>query len=63
MSPSEPSREVPPEVLAIAVALAADWQAAEAAAATAAGAAEPEGPSDWRWSGRRWERPASHRWS
>ena len=50
--------EVPPEVLAIAVALAAEWQAAEDAA-TPAG----EPPSRWKWSGRTWERPASHRWS
>jgi hypothetical protein len=54
MSPSE----VPPEVLAIAVALAAEWEAAEAA--------EPlpeDPPSRWKWSGHSWERPASHRWS
>ena len=57
MSRSSEDR-VPPEVLAIAVALAAEWQAAEAAEG-----AEPELPSHWRWSGRRWERPASHRWS
>ncbi len=55
MFPSEP---VPPEVLAIAVALAAVWEEAEA----------PEGvtttpPNPWRWGGRRWERSASYRWS
>ena len=55
MSPSEP---VPPEVLAIAVALAAELLAAESAGSTAT-----EPPDPWRWSGRRWERPASHRWS
>ena len=54
MSPSE----VPPEVLAIAVALAAELLAAESADNGA-----PEPPDPWRWSGRRWERPASHRWS
>jgi hypothetical protein len=51
MSPSE----VPPEVLAIAVALALQWEAAEPPA--------PEEPSRWRWADRRWERVASHRWS
>ncbi len=55
MSPSEQDR-VPPEVLAIAVALALQWQTAEPAAV-----AEP--PSRWRWADRRWERAASHRWS
>ena len=55
MSPSDPDR-VPPEVLAIAVALALQWQATEAPAA-----ADP--PSRWRWADRRWERGASHRWS
>jgi hypothetical protein len=49
------SEQVPPEVLAIAVALALQWQAAEAPPA--------EAPSRWRWADRRWERPASHRWS
>ena len=49
---------VPPEVLAIAVALAAELLAAESADGAA-----PERPDAWRWSGRRWERPASHRWS
>jgi hypothetical protein len=63
MSPSEaagaPSAAaVPPEVLAIAVALALEWQSAEAAAGV-----EPGPPSPWRWAGRRWERPAGHRWS
>ena len=57
MSPSE--RElVPPEVLAIAVALAVELQAAESAGPAAAGPA-----SRWRWADRRWERAASHRWS
>jgi hypothetical protein len=54
MSPSE----VPPEVLAIAVALAIEMQAAESAGAPPAAPA-----SRWRWADRRWERPASHRWS
>ena len=54
MSPSE----VPPEVLAIAVALALELQAAEGADHAAA-----EPASRWRWADRRWERPASHRWS
>ena len=59
MSPSEPEpRAVPPEVLAIAVALAAEWQAAEGGADS-----PPDPPSRWRWAGRRWERPADHRWS
>jgi len=57
MSPSE-RREVPPEVLAIAVALAAEWQAAEGA-----DEAPPDPPSRWKWAGRQWERPAGHRWS
>jgi hypothetical protein len=51
MSPSDAKR-VPPEVLAIAVALAVEWQAAEAAEGAA-----PEPASPWRWSGRQ------HRWS
>jgi hypothetical protein len=55
MSPSEADR-VPPEVLAIAVALALQWQEAPAPAPV-------EPPSRWRWADRRWERPASHRWS
>ena len=54
MSPSE---QVPPEVLAIAIALAAVWQEAQA----------PEGPAAepgrWRLAGRRWERTTGHRWS
>ena len=55
MSPSDP---VPPEVLAIAVALATVW----------AESGEPEvrpsvDPSRWRWGGRRWESPANYRWS
>jgi len=49
---------VPPEVLAIAVALAAEWQAAEAEEGP-----EPELPRPWRLAGRRWDRPVSHRWS
>jgi hypothetical protein len=52
MSPSE---QVPPEVLAIAVAMALQWQEAEAPSA--------EPVSRWRWADRRWERVASHRWS
>ncbi|MDQ3898150.1 MAG: hypothetical protein M3326_13070 [Actinomycetota bacterium] len=58
MSPSEPER-VPPEVLAIAVALAAVWPEAEGVEVPPAAGA----PSSWRWGGRRWERPASYRWS
>ena len=54
MSPSE----VPPEVLAIAVALAVELQAAGSAGSPQAGL-----PSRWRWADRRWERAASHRWS
>ena len=54
MSPSE----VPPEVLAIAVALAAEWQATEAAEAL-----PDDPPSRWKRAGRTWERPATHRWS
>ena len=56
MSPSEP---VPPEVLAIAVALAVAWQESGAPEWEAA----PSEPSPWRWGGRRWERPAGYRWS
>ena len=59
MSPSEPGG-VPPEVLAIAVALAVEWQAAEAEAGGDIGA---EAPSPWPQAGRRWERATSHRWS
>ncbi len=58
MSRSEP---VPPEVLAIAVALAVSL--AEQAGAGQPGDAERREPSPWRWAGRRWERPASYRWS
>ncbi len=57
MCPSK-NEGVPPEVLAIAVALAAELLAAESAESPVPGAPDP-----WRWSGRRWERPASHRWS
>ena len=56
MSPSEPP--VPPEVLAIAVALAAVWLEEGTAEVP-----EQAGPSRWRWGGRRWERPAGYRWS
>ena len=54
MSPSE---SVPPEVVAIAVALAALWaeQVPEEQAA--------QEPDPWRLSGLRWGRPASYRWS
>ena len=55
MSPSEP---VPPEVLAIAVALAVQMQAAENA-----GPPPADPGSRWRWADRRWEQAASHRWS
>ena len=54
MSPSE----VPPEVLAIAVALAVELHLAESAGPPPA---EPASP--WRWAGRTWERDVSHRWS
>ncbi len=71
MFPSKPAPAVPPEVLAIAVALAAQWQAAQWEAAQwqaaqweAASSVRPaDPPSRWKWSGRTWERPASHRWS
>jgi hypothetical protein len=53
-SPSDP----PPEVLAIAVALAVAWQEARPAAER-----ERADVSPWRWSGRRWERATSYRWS
>ena len=55
MSPSE---QAPPEVLAIAVALAIEMQAAESA-----GPPQDEPAGRWRWADRRWERAASHRWS
>ncbi len=55
MSRSEP---IPPEVTAIAVALAFLLPEGEASA-TAEGAE----PRPWRLSGRRWERPAGYRWS
>ncbi|HVL06661.1 MAG TPA: hypothetical protein VM388_11780 [Acidimicrobiales bacterium] len=54
MSPSE----IPPEVLAVAVALAVELQAAESA-----GPPPAEPASRWRWADRRWERDTSHRWS
>ncbi|MDQ2826862.1 MAG: hypothetical protein M3Y04_07880 [Actinomycetota bacterium] len=57
MSPSEPA---PPEVTAIAVALVALWQVEELAGVEVAPVAVP---SPWRMAGRRWERPAGHRWS
>jgi hypothetical protein len=61
MSPSDPaSGRTPPEVLAIAVALAVLWPGAEPAV-DATGAAEPGGA--WRLGGRQWERGTSHRWS
>ena len=55
MSPSEP---IPPEVMAIAVALAVLL-----GEDGAPGTAEAAPPSLWRLSGRRWERPAGYRWS
>ena len=63
-SPSEPAPAgavgaPPPEILAIAVALAALWPGAQLAAEGAAVAR----PGPWRWAGRRWEREAGHRWS
>lgn len=67
MSPSEagcPSDPVAPEVTAIAVALVALWQAEERSGAGAGAAVAPTGdPPPWRMAGRRWERPAGHRWS
>ena len=59
MSRSEP---VPPDVLAIAVALAVALEQ-EAVTVAAGGAEPPAEPSRWRWSGQRWERPTDHRWS
>jgi len=59
MSPSEQEGErVPPEVTAIAVALAALW----AQQAPVADVATPA-PGSWRLSGRRWERTGTYRWS
>ena len=55
MSPSEP---VPPEILAIAVALVTVWADEEPEAAGVA-----KEPDPWRLSGRRWGRPAGYRWS
>ncbi len=52
-------RPVPPEVLAIAVALAVALQEVEEGQV----AAPERDASPWRWGGRRWERPASYRWS
>ncbi|MGI8984992.1 MAG: hypothetical protein ACR2HM_10770 [Acidimicrobiales bacterium] len=57
MSPAN-DEPVPPEVLAIAVALAVQLRAAEAVRPAPA-----EPPSRWRWAGRRWERATAHRWS
>lgn len=56
--------EPPPEVLAVAVAvaLAVVWPTGEAAVTETQAAATPE-RSPWRWGGRRWERPAGYRWS
>ena len=55
MSPSEHSQAVPPEVVAIAVALAAVWVEQQPQA-------QPQ-TDPWRLAGRRWGRPASYRWS
>jgi len=63
MSPSDRpaagSNQPSPEIVAIAVALAAVW--AEAPAPVVEGPASQSSP--WRWAGRRWERQAGHRWS
>jgi hypothetical protein len=50
----------PPEVLAIAVALAALWPAAELADEVPT---RPDVTGPWRLGGRRWERQATYRWS
>ena len=55
MSPSEP---VPPEVLAIAVALAVAMEEPRAPEPAPQPTRDP-----WRWGGRRWERPATYKWS
>jgi hypothetical protein len=61
MSPSDAfpaSESVPPEVLAIAVALVALWPEAALELESV-----PDQPSPWRTGARRWERATSHRWS
>jgi hypothetical protein len=55
-----PSDQPPPEVLAIAVALAVLWPAASEELEAGAAADDPR---PWRLAGRRWERATSHRWS
>ena len=55
MSPSEPGDQPPPEVLAIAVALAVLWPDARPDAVTAVRSGEPPA---WRWG-----RPSTYRWS
>ena len=59
MSPSD-QPQPPPEVLAIAVALATLWPGAELADEVPG---RPEEAGPWRLSGRRWERRTSHKWS
>ncbi len=64
MSPSELSQKTPPEVLAIAVALAVVWAGAEVETGLPEPATtETRSPSPWRRGGQRWERSTSHRWS
>jgi len=65
MSPSDPSSPapgpvpaIPPEIAAIAVALAAVWPVSGQTDAS-----PDAGSGPWRLSGRRWERPVGHRWS
>ena len=60
MSPSDPP---PPEVLAIAVALAVARARQQAQVVAPVTTGESGDRVAWRWDGRRWERPASYRWS
>jgi hypothetical protein len=60
MSPSDP---VPPEVLAIAVALAVAQARRQPQVVAPVTTGEAGDPAAWRWDGRRWERPGGYRWS
>jgi hypothetical protein len=53
-----PSDGIPPEVVAIAVALAALWAEQDPDAGS-----PTQEPEPWRLSGRRWGRPTDYRWS
>ena len=58
-----PSDRPPPEVLAIAVALAVAQAEQLARPATASPPTTDSQASPWPWSGERWERSGDFRWS